>query len=345
MVIALCLIVGLSLSVDGASSASAKIAASKVASKDSSSSSSSSSNGADAADDCAEAAPSLLPPMPEVRLHGEKLTDDERPISNTLSVDGRTMHLRPLHDELQLTYVHGLIAEEEIDELVRLATLRSGWARSPLKSQQSGEALSKDDRRNSSSCPMLWPLVYASRLDEIAKAPGAEALLAELGLVSNLSSRVAELFGATGMELSAQFIEPLQVVKYAPTETFAPHRDYHEPDAAGNLGSSVQGEQRAFTVLLLGSTLEPEHGGETSFPLLGLAVSPRKGDAIIWANVDADGAPNPRSLHEGRPPSEGHEKVAVNVWVADRPFDLEGGMERAVRTGRGSRSGGVEEPS
>ena len=31
----------------------------------------------------------------------------------------------------------------------------------------------------------------------------------------------------------------------------------------GSLGSSVQGEQRAFTVLLLGSTLRPEEGGAT----------------------------------------------------------------------------------
>ena len=50
------------------------------------------------------------------------------------------------------------------------------------------------------------------------------------------------------------------------TELFAPHHDYHEPDATGKLGSSVQGEQRAFTVLLLGATLPEGAGGETNFP-------------------------------------------------------------------------------
>ena len=94
---------------------------------------------------------------------------------------------------------------------------------------------------------------------------------------------------------------------------FTPHHDYHEPDrATGKLGSSVQGEQRAFTVLFFGATLPADAGGETHFPHLKLAVSPRKGDALVWANVDADGEPNPRSLHEGRPPKDGHQKVAVN---------------------------------
>ena len=45
--------------------------------------------------------------------------------------------------------------------------------------------------------------------------------------------------------------------------------------------------------------------------------------AIAWANVDAEGAPNPRSLHEGMPPAPGEEKVAINVWIADRTFSSE----------------------
>lgn len=279
------------------------------------------------------AADAVQPSMPHVTRGGEVVPEGDLPISNALSVDGREVHLRPLHDELQLTYVHNLVDPAEIDELVRLATARDGWARSPLKSQQSGDQLQKDDRRNSSSCPMLWPVAYASRLDQLKTAPGGERLVAELELVSRLTARVAELFTQTGMELRDDFIEPLQLVRYAPTEVFQPHHDYHDPGPDGKLGSSVQGEQRAFTVLLLGATLPPEGGGETNFPHLGVAVSPRKGDAIVWANVDGDGAPNPRSLHEGRPPADGFEKVAINCWVADRQFDLGRGMEKAVRSG------------
>ena len=275
------------------------------------------------------------PVMPFVRAEGELLSEAMRPIENTLNVDGRVVALRPLHEELQLTYVHGLLADDEVDELVRLATLRDGWGRSPLKAQRSGSNVEGSAKRNSSSCPMLWPLVYAGRIEELKKVGGERAsiLLAELSLVSRLTRRVAELFTQTGLELTEQHIEPLQLVRYVASETFTPHHDYHEPDADGALASSVQGEQRAFTVLFFGATLPADAGGETHFPDLGLAVSPRKGDALIWANVGADGEPNPRSLHEGRPPAEGYTKVAVNCWVADKQFDLQQGVKGAVRMG------------
>ena len=196
------------------------------------------------------------PAPPEVRIGDEVL---EAPIETSIALAARTVHLRPLHEELQLTYVHNLVADEEIQALVRLASARDGWGRSPLKSQGSGERLSKDQRRNSSSCPMLWPLVYEGREDEIRRSAGerAASLLEELALVRKLSERVTELFVATGMPLTPRHIEPLQLVRYVKSETFMPHHDYHEPGPDGTLGSSVQGEQRAFTVLLFGATLPP----------------------------------------------------------------------------------------
>ena len=77
---------------------------------------------------------------------------------------------------------------------------------------------------------------------------------------------------------------------------------------------------------------EPEPGGETHFPHLELKVSPRAGDAVAWANVDAEGAPNPLSLHEGLPPAPGEEKVVINVWIADRAFSPDE-LSKAYRTG------------
>jgi len=189
-----------------------------------------------------------LPPPPVIRVGEERI---EPPISASFRIDSRDIHLRDVHEELQLTYVHNLVAPEEIDALVRLVTERNGWARSPLRSQLSGETLSKDERRNSSSCPMLWPLVYEGREDESSRwvielggsshaaaahvpcpilacavrAVGERgaALLEELSLVTNLTKRVAELFTATGMELTPRYIEPLQLVRYQPSETFMPY--------------------------------------------------------------------------------------------------------------------------
>ena len=274
------------------------------------------------------------PACPIVISGGERVFP---PVAEAVRAGGREMWLRPLHDELQLTYVHGLFDPDELHRFVALADARRGWVRSPLKKQQSGEELS-GELRNSSSCPLLWPPLYESSERRAALAAherGAE-MLEELELASRLASRVAAFFEATGMPLSARHIEPLQLVRYAPTERFVAHHDYHEIDPrTGALGgSTVQGEQRTFTVLLLGATLPHEAGGETNFPELDLSIWPRLGDALVWANVDAEGQPNPRSLHEGRPPAEGYGKVVANCWVTDRAlFQFEGrGMEGAVRT-------------
>ena len=42
---------------------------------------------------------------------------------------------------------------------------------------------------------------------------------------------------------------------------------------------------------------------------------------MLWPNLSG-GQPDPRVLHEGVAP-KACEKLAMNVWVADRPFELE----------------------
>ena len=102
---------------------------------------------------------------------------------------------------------------------------------------------------------------------------------------------MAAFFTACGLALTADQIEPLQLVRYTGGEYFGPHHDYHSTGK-----SSVQGEQRVFTLLLFGSTVSADAGGETHFPELGVHVWPRGGDALAWSNVDAHGA------HERRVP-------------------------------------------
>lgn len=268
------------------------------------------------------------PAMPTVSVQGERV---ELPITETHVVDGRIVHMRELHKELQLTYVHGLLSAAEIASLISLADGRQGFVRSPVKTQRDGADRAADVRRNSTSCPLLWPLVYGTEQMR-AQLRSQPALIEELDLVEHLLQRISGLFTAAGMELTPQQIEPLQLVRYRDQSLFGPHHDYHEPAADGSLASSVQGEQRAFTLLVFGSTNEAGTGGETHFPHLQLKVSPRVGDAVAWANVDAEGAPNPLSLHEGLPPAPGEEKVVINVWIADRSFSPDE-LAKAYRTG------------
>ena len=43
----------------------------------------------------------------------------------------------------------------------------------------------------------------------------------------------------------------------------------------------------------------------------------RRGDALLWSNVKPDGAIEPLTLHEGRPPASG-EKWLLSKWMRDR---------------------------
>jgi prolyl 4-hydroxylase len=58
-------------------------------------------------------------------------------------------------------------------------------------------------------------------------------------------------------------------------------------------------------------------GGETDFPALGLRHRGRKGDALLWANVDRVGDPDRRTLHAGLAATRG-EKWLLSQWIRDR---------------------------
>ena len=62
-------------------------------------------------------------------------------------------------------------------------------------------------------------------------------------------------------------------------------------------------------------------GGETRFPETGLAVKGEPGDALLFRNASGDGAPDPRSRHEGAPVTRGTKLIATR-WIRARPLDL-----------------------
>eukprot|EP00439_Symbiodinium_sp_Y106_P032585 s2051_g3.t3 len=66
------------------------------------------------------------------------------------------------------------------------------------------------------------------------------------------------------------------------------------------------------------NTVPKGAGGETSFPELKVEVSPQKGSAILWPNVDATGTPEKKVLHEALPVNGNQVKYAMNIWVRGR---------------------------
>ena len=86
--------------------------------------------------------------------------------------------------------------------------------------------------------------------------------------------------------------EPLQVLHYAPGQQFRPHHDALAVQHA-------RGNQRLCTMLIyLNDAYE---GGETRFVSSGLEVRGRAGDMLLFANLRADGSPDPAAQHAGLP--------------------------------------------
>jgi hypothetical protein len=118
--------------------------------------------------------------------------------------------------------------------------------------------------------------------------------------------RIAKLTGIPGGA------EHPNILHYAPGESYAPHFDFIEPNAAGAARGLTQGGQRVFTFLVYLN--EDYDGGETEFPLLSLRFKGNKGDALFFWNVDAHGAPDRLTLHTGTAPTSG-EKWLFSQWV------------------------------
>jgi prolyl 4-hydroxylase len=102
--------------------------------------------------------------------------------------------------------------------------------------------------------------------------------------------------------------EPLQVLRYRPGGEYRAHLD------------AIPGfhNQRAMTMLVwLNDGYE---GGETVFPAARLTLRGAPGDAILFANVDSEGRPDPAAAHAGLPVRSG-EKWLASRWIRQRTFD------------------------
>ena len=128
--------------------------------------------------------------------------------------------------------------------------------------------------------------------------------------VEALDHRAARLLG-----LNPAYSEGVQGQHYAPAQQFKPHTDFFEPHTPEYAEHCAGKGNRTWTFMVYLNDV-PE-GGETHFPRLGRRVRPRKGMALAWNNLNADGSPNRDTLHAGLPVIRG-EKVVITKWFRER---------------------------
>jgi hypothetical protein len=124
----------------------------------------------------------------------------------------------------------------------------------------------------------------------------------------------ARLAAAVG--LSFGHMEAPQVLHYTVGQQFDPHFDFFDASLPAEAVEMAGGGQRVATALLYLND-EGLEGGETDFPRLGFKHRGRKGDALVFFNVDASGQPDRRTQHAGLPPTRG-EKWLLSQWFRDR---------------------------
>lgn len=129
-------------------------------------------------------------------------------------------------------------------------------------------------------------------------------------LVARLEARMARI---TGVPEGRG--EPLQVMRYGVGAEYQAHHDYFHLDQPGQAVLLQLGGQRVASLVVYLNDVEA--GGETTFPLCGLAVAPRKGSAVYFAYTDAQSRTDPLSFHAGAPVQRG-EKWIVTRWMRER---------------------------
>ncbi|KAL0817676.1 hypothetical protein Bca101_074120 [Brassica carinata] len=128
--------------------------------------------------------------------------------------------------------------------------------------------------------------------------------------------------------------EDLQVLRYEHGQKYDAHFDYFHDKV-----NIARGGHRIATVLMYLSNVTK--GGETVFPdavessrlkvsvnkddlsdcaKKGIAVKPKKGDALLFFNLHQDATPDTLSLHGGCPVIEG-EKWSATKWIHVDSFD------------------------
>jgi predicted 2-oxoglutarate/Fe(II)-dependent dioxygenase YbiX len=158
---------------------------------------------------------------------------------------------------------------------------------------------------------MVYDEMGLGRVDPFRSNKAVELKATDIDVVTQLAR--------TRISLVTRLPEPLfeapQVMHYSTEQEFKQHFDFLDPQQPGEARDLAARGQRIATFLLYLN--DDYEGGETYFPRCGLSWKGSAGDALFFANVAHNNAPDPMTLHAGKPPLEG-EKWIFSQWIRDR---------------------------
>jgi len=129
-------------------------------------------------------------------------------------------------------------------------------------------------------------------------------------VLASVRSRIAAM-----AQVSEPALDWSQVLHYEVGQQFRQHYDFFDVSVPAYAREVATSGQRALTVLIYLN--DDYEGGHTAFPRLGRAFRGAKGDALVFWNVQENGAPDERTLHIGTAPTKG-EKWLFSQWIRVR---------------------------
>lgn len=144
------------------------------------------------------------------------------------------------------------------------------------------------------------------------KSEGTFFYVHENDFISVLDNRIAEV-----MCWPVLNGEGLQILHYQPGGEYKAHFDYFPYEQSGSKIHLASGGQRVATLIIYLS--EVEQGGETTFPEIGLSITPKKGSAVYFEYCNSKGEVDPLTLHAGMPVIKGEKWIATK-WVRQNQY-------------------------
>lgn len=137
-------------------------------------------------------------------------------------------------------------------------------------------------------------------------------------LIKDMCERIAD---AVGMPLDNA--EPIQTVYYRMGQEYQGHHDAYDINTPMGQRATKGWGQRVKTALLYLNDVEA--GGETEFPNLDIIIKPKRGDMVVFQNIDLEAPDVPlyNSLHAALPVERGF-KWACNLWFHEHSSKLQG---------------------
>ena len=129
-------------------------------------------------------------------------------------------------------------------------------------------------------------------------------------LVRIVDERIAKTLG-----INLAYAEVTQIQHYAIGQEFKAHTDYFEPNTPEYMKYANFSGNRTWTFMVY--LTDTPKGGGTCFVNIDKTFYPKKGQAVVWNNLYADGQPNHDTLHWGQPVEEG-TKVVITKWFREQ---------------------------